>query len=100
MSITVKKVALAEQRSELEGQTLSDNYSSLLDSVEVECSVRVGTLNMTISELRQLKSGQALQLNQKTSEPLDLILNGRVIARGELMSYEDNFAIQIKEVKC
>ena len=75
MSITVKKVALAEQQSQADGQVINNNYLGLVGNIEVQCSIRVGTLNLTIAELRQLKSGQALHLNQKTNEPVELVLN-------------------------
>jgi flagellar motor switch protein FliN/FliY len=100
MSITVKKIALTEQHSQTDGQILNDNYLGLVGNIEVQCSIRIGTLNLTIAKLRQLKLGQALNLDQKTNEPVELVLNDRVIAKGELMTYEDNFAIQITEVSC
>lgn len=98
MSMSVKKVVLAEQNSQNDGQVINNDYLGLVGTIEVQCSIRIGTLKMTIAELRQLKSGQALQLDQKTHEPVELVLNDRVIARGELMCCEDNFAIQITEV--
>ena len=100
MSISIKKVVLADQQTQTDGQMINKNYLGLVGNIEVQCSIRIGTLNMTIAELRQLKSGQTLHLDQKTNEPVELVLNDRVIAKGELMSYEDNFAIQITEVTC
>ena len=98
MSISVKKINLSEHHATIEGQTINPNYLGLVADIEVECAIRVGTINLTIGELRQLKMGQILNLEQKTHEPVEIILNQRVIARGELMSYEDNFAVQITEV--
>lgn len=100
MSISIKKVVLADQQSQNDGQIINNNYLGLVGNIEVQCSIRIGTLNLTIAELKQLKSGQALQLEKKTNEPIELVLNDRVIAKGELMSFEDNFAIQITEVSC
>ena len=100
MTITVKKIALAEQHSITtdEHHTVHDNYLSLVGGVEVSCLVRLGTICMTIDELRQLKQGQVLQLGQKTHEPVDILLNQQVIALGELMSCDDYFAIKITEM--
>ena len=98
MTITLKKIALAEQPVAPEGQFITENYLVVIVGVEVTCLVRLGTLTLTISELRQLKQGQVLSLHQKTHEPVDIVLNQQVIARGELMSCEENFAIQITEV--
>jgi len=98
MTITVKKIALAEQPNINDGKPVNDNYLSLVGNVEVECLVRLGTLTLTIAQLQQLKEGQTLPLTQKTYEPVDILLNNQVIARGELMSCDDCFAIQITEV--
>lgn len=98
MSITVKKVSLQEHAPQTEGQFLNQNYLGLVGDIEVRCTVRIGTLNLSIAELKDLKSGQELLLAQKTDEPVEIILNDRVIARGELMSHDDHFAVQITEI--
>ena len=98
MNITAKKIALLEQQPSAGGKPVAENYLNLVGEIEVECLVRLGTLTLTINELRQLKQGECLPLNQKTHEPVDIVLNNQVIARGELMSCEDCFAIQIVEV--
>jgi len=98
MTITAKKIALLEQQPAAGGKAVSENYLGLVGDIEVECLVRLGTLTLTINELRQLKQGECLALNQKTHEPVDIVLNNHVIARGEIMSCEDCFAIQITEV--
>ena len=98
MTITAKKITLLEQQPSTNGQPISDNYLDLVGDIEVECLVRLGTLTLSINELRELKQGECLPLRQKTHEPVDIVLNDQVIARGELMSYEDCFAIQITEV--
>ena len=98
MTITAKKISLLEQQPIAGGKPVSENHLGLVGNVEVECLVRLGTLTLTINELRQLKQGEQLSLTQKTHEPVDIVLNNQVIARGELMSCEDCFAIQITEV--
>ncbi|MFI4918191.1 MAG: FliM/FliN family flagellar motor switch protein [Legionellales bacterium] len=104
MSITVKKIALSAQPSPMKVETkpkeqiTNSHYLGLVEAIEVQCNIRIGTISLSIAELRQLKIGQALQLQQKTNEPIEIVLNDQVIAKGELMSYEDNFALQITEV--
>ncbi len=100
MSITVKKVNLKEHAPQSEeGQFINPNYLGLVGDIEVQCTVRIGTLNLSIAELKELKSGHELRLEQKTNEPVEILLNDRVIARGELMSHDDHFAVQITEIK-
>lgn len=99
MTVSVKKITLPTQHlHEHQGDLVNENTLDLLDGVELNCTVRIGTINLTIAELRQLKQGQILSLTQKTNEPIDIIVNQKVIARGELMSCDDFFAIQITEV--
>jgi flagellar motor switch protein FliN/FliY len=102
MSISVKKIALTEHIEPLEHSELSEPLTgtnfNLIGNVEVPCTVRIGTLALTNAELQQLKLGQILELQQKTHEPIDLVLNDHVIARGELVSCDECFAIQITEL--
>ena len=98
MSITIKKINLTEHLPHGEEQLITNNYLGLVGDIEVECTVRIGTLNLTIGQLKELKSGQELHLMQKTDEPVDIILNNRVIARGELMSHDEHFAVRITEI--
>lgn len=98
MSITVKKVNLSEHQPQPEGQLLNPNYLGLVGTIEVQCTIRIGTLNLTIAQLKELSTGQELHLEQKTHEPIEIILNNKVIARGELMSHDEHFAVQITEV--
>lgn len=98
MTISVKKIAFSEQSPVSQGKLVTENHLGLIGAVEVACLVRLGTLTFTIAELRQLKEGQTLSLKQKTHEPVDILLNNQVIARGDLMSCDENFAIQITEI--
>ncbi|MDI1352533.1 MAG: FliM/FliN family flagellar motor switch protein [bacterium] len=100
MSITIKKIALAEQQEQSNGKAINNNYLGLVGNIEVECTVRIGTLNLSINQLQELKVGQVLQLEQKTHEPIEIILNNKVIARGELMSFAEHFTVKITEVSC
>jgi len=98
MSISVKKVNLSAQQAQNEGQLINPRYWELVGDIEVQCTIRLGTINLTIAQLKQLKAEEILQLDQKTNEPVALVLNNQVIAEGELMSHEDHFAVQITKV--
>jgi flagellar motor switch protein FliN len=98
MSFIVKKVDLPEQQSQMEHSASNKNYFDFVNHLEVECMVRIGTLNLTIAQLKEIKLGQVLPLQQYTNEPVDLLLQDKVIARGELMVHEQQFAIQITQV--
>ncbi|MGQ3891457.1 FliM/FliN family flagellar motor switch protein [Legionella sp. CNM-4043-24] len=95
MTITVKKIALAEQPDRRADNLACENSLGLIGSVPVNCMVRIGTLSLTVAALRQLKLGQTLSLEQSSSEPVEILLNDQVIAHGDLMTCDDRFAIQI-----
>lgn len=98
MNTIVKKIALSEQQSQTEGQIINNNYLSLVGNIEVNCTIRIGTLKLSIADLKHLKTEQVLLLDQKTNDPIEIILNDQVIAKGELMTHDDKYAIQITEV--
>jgi flagellar motor switch protein FliN/FliY len=99
MNMIAKKISLSPHQSDnTDGSPLINQALNLVSDVEIECNVRIGTLCLTIAELHALKQNQILSLAQKTDEPVDILVNQHVVARGELMSCEDYFAIQITEV--
>lgn len=98
MNTSVKKITLAEHAPEAEGALLHSESVNLVADLSIQCSIRIGTVQVTIAELKQLKYGQTLLLEQKTSDPLEIMVNDKVIAKGALMSHEDKFAIQITEL--
>lgn len=100
MNTTVKKVTLMEQQSTATNDSIlmNETYLNVVGDVKIDCLVRLGTVTVTINELRQLKKGEVLSLHEKPYEPVDVLLNNQVIARGELMTCDDCFAIQITEI--
>ena len=101
MTITVKKLKFMEQQPNAtvtETHPVTDHYFNVVGALEVSCMVRLGTLTLTLQALRQLRTGAILPLSQKTNEPVDILLNNQVIARGDLMNCDDCFAIKITEI--
>jgi len=70
----------------------------LIDHVEVEVEVLLGDARLTVSELTALQSGDLLPVDRKLSEAADIRVNGRVIARGEIVSVDDKFAVRVTEI--
>ncbi|KTC68313.1 flagellar motor switch protein FliN [Legionella birminghamensis] len=98
MTTLVKKINFPALDPQQSTDAMQTDYLSLLANITVECQVRIGSLKLTIAELKQLTKGKVLNLIQKTDEPVELLLNNEVFARGELMSCDDYFAVQIIEV--
>lgn len=71
---------------------------SLIGHVEVSLAAQVGTISMSIEQLFGLKSGDVVSMNELLEAPLMLMLNGRAVARGELLAVDDHFGIRILEL--
>jgi flagellar motor switch protein FliN/FliY len=69
-----------------------------LHAVKVQLHVRVGTVVMTLGELLEARERQVLRLERTVEDPVDLVLDDRVVARGELMAVDGSFAVRITEL--
>jgi flagellar motor switch protein FliN len=66
--------------------------------VPVELAVEIGRMEMTIGETLDLGPGSIVVLNRMTGEPVDLLVNGRRIARGEVVAIDEQFGLRITTV--
>jgi flagellar motor switch protein FliN/FliY len=71
---------------------------NLILEVMVTLSLEVGRVQMTVRELLQLAPGAIVELNRLATEPLDVLVNGVRIARGELVVVEEKFGIRLTDV--
>jgi flagellar motor switch protein FliN/FliY len=69
-----------------------------LRDVPVELAVEIGRTRMTIGETLALGPGSIVTLNRLAGEPVDLLVNGKPIARGEVVVIDEEFGLRISEV--
>lgn len=69
-----------------------------LYDVELELSVILGSSRMLIRELLKLATGSVVELNKLAGESLDVVINDKVIARGEAVVVNEKFGIRLTEV--
>ena len=69
-----------------------------LFDVPVELAVEIGRTHMTISETLALGPGSIVTLNRLAGEPVDLLVNGKPIARGEVVVLDEEFGLRVTEV--
>lgn len=72
--------------------------SSLLKDVEVTLEARLGRIVMPISELMSLRTDSVVSLDTRLNEPVELLLNDTLVARGEIVAVDDMFGIRIVEI--
>jgi len=80
------------------GDTPSGTDLSLVLDVPVELAVEIGRTTMTIRQAMALAPGSVVVLDRMAGEPVDLLVNGRRIARGEVVAIDEEFGLRITEV--
>jgi flagellar motor switch protein FliM len=69
--------------------------ADLLNDIPLQIAVELGRVAMTAEEVVGLKVGHVIDLNRAAGEPLDLSVNGKVVARGELVEVDGNLGVRI-----
>lgn len=73
--------------------------SATVDAVKVTMAVEIGRVTTSIKELRATRQGTVITLDRTVGEPIDLRINGTLIARGEVVSTEGNkYGIRVTEI--
>jgi flagellar motor switch protein FliN/FliY len=70
----------------------------LLRNVAMEVTVEIGRTRMTVSELLSLHPGEVVELDRAAGAPADLLVNGTLIARGEIVVVDEDFGLRISEI--
>lgn len=71
---------------------------SLLMDIPLEVMVEIGSTKMPIEEVLKLNPNSIIELDKLTSEPVDLKVNGKLIAKGELYTVKNSFGIKITDI--
>jgi flagellar motor switch protein FliN/FliY len=82
----------------LAGTPVLGRVMPFLDGVKVRVSVRVGGAETSVGQLAELKQGAVLTLDRMVEDPLDVLVDGHVVARGVLVAVGDQFGVRITEV--
>jgi len=80
-----------------EGQTLPQNME-LLKDVPLTVTVRLGKSTMTISDVLDLGEGSIIELDKLAGELVDLYVNGKLIAKGEVVVIDESFGFRVKDI--
>jgi len=81
------------QREDVEPQ----NFDLIVD-VPVRVTVRLGQAFKTIGEILSLSPGSVIELDKMAGDPVDILVNGKLIARGEVVVIDENFGVRITEI--
>ena len=70
----------------------------LLFDVQLHLSVELGRTSIPVREILQLGPGSIVELDKLAGEPVDILVNGKLIARGEVVVVDENFGVRITDV--
>jgi flagellar motor switch protein FliN/FliY len=70
----------------------------LLRGVEMDVTAELGRTRMSLHELLSLSDGAVIELDRAAGAPADLLVNGRLIARGEVVVIDESFGLRITEI--
>jgi flagellar motor switch protein FliN/FliY len=73
------------------------NLDLILD-VPLSVTVELGRVRLPVRELLALTSGSVVELAKLAGEPLDVLINGKPVARGEAVMVNDNFGVRLTEI--
>lgn len=88
---------------DLEEQPLKDggeesvNLNLLMD-INLEIVVELGRTKKKINEILELSQGSIIELDRVSGEPVDLLINGKVVAKGEVVVIDEYFGVRITEI--
>lgn len=105
-SVTSIQPAAAPQIIELseipaqqgKGAAILSSSMDAIEHVKIRLAVQVGEATITIGELNTMKEEHVIKLESLADAPVDILLEGRVVARGQLVAVDDNFGVRITEL--
>ncbi|KAA3451831.1 flagellar motor switch protein FliN [Mesorhizobium sp. SARCC-RB16n] len=90
-----------EQRPEMAARAAASANSSVIMNIPVDVQIILGSTEMAVADLMALQKGSTVALNRRIGEPVDVVVNGRKIARGEITVLESDpsrFGIRLTEI--
>ena len=74
-----------------------ENIDLIMD-VPLQVTVELGRTTKSISDILDLGPGKIIELNKLAGEPIDVLVNGKYVAKGEVVVIEESFGVRITEI--
>ncbi|MFO1021230.1 MAG: flagellar motor switch protein FliN [Planctomycetales bacterium] len=71
---------------------------NFLEEVQLDLRIELGRTELLVEEVLKLREGAVVPLDKLAGDPVDVLVNGRLIARGEVLVLNDNFCVRIAEI--
>lgn len=103
LEIPVKPTVTAARPTASTAAAAGDDYEGtnidLLLDIELPITVRIGTTDMRLIDIMRLGLGSIIELEKLVDEPVEVLVNDKLVARGEVVVCDSNFAVRITEVQ-
>ena len=70
----------------------------LLSDIELELCVEIGRARLPLRQLLALTPGSVVELDRALGEPVDVLVNGKLVARGQIVTIADEFGVRLSEI--
>ena len=93
-------------KGDIPAETLKDNESmqkekydvDLILDIPLDVSVELGKVRMIVNDLLQLGQGSIIELNKPVGESLEIYINNKLVARGEVVVVDEKFGIRVTDI--
>jgi len=98
MSIENVELQDVEELKLSDGEVLLEKSVDLIGHIKASAEVKVGTIDISIEKLFNIKNGEVLELNESVDEKFCLMINGKRVAEGNLVVVDDKFGFEVVDV--
>ena len=95
--VNVQPAMFTPFSGEFAAQFAKENIDLIMD-VPLEVTVELGRTSKSISEILDFAPGTIIELNRIAGEPIDILVNGKYVAKGEVVVIEESFGVRITEI--
>ena len=97
--VTLKKAKFPDfSRKEMMGQLPNEGNMGLLMGVPLEVSIVIGRARRKIKDILEFGQGTVVELDKQTGAPAEIMVNGQLLAYGDVIVVGDNFGIRVTEI--
>lgn len=98
--VNVKKIAVPKfsTNDPTSGDPLGKGNLDLIMNVPLDVSIEIGKTKRKIKDIMDYSKGSVIELEKQAGAPVDIIVNGQLIARGDIVVIDENFAVRITEI--
>ncbi len=96
--IEIKDIDFQDMENNIPETSSRSADLNMLHNVKMLLTVELGRTDISIRDILQLGEGSIIQLNKLAGEPVDIFINGKSVAKGEVVVIDENFGVRVTEI--